>query len=56
LIKGNPCVHKDMYYRNLLIECMPNLRFLDDRPIFKFEKNKGSFTGSQYSSVNNSPR
>lgn len=37
-LKGNPVVRKIKHYRKTLLNAMPNLAYLDDRPVFELEK------------------
>lgn len=37
-LKGNPCVRMVSQYRKILTMNMPNLYYLDERPIFDFER------------------
>lgn len=37
-LKGNPCVRKISMYRKSLTAGMKNLHYLDDRPVFDYER------------------
>lgn len=37
-LKNNPCVRKISLYRKNLTMCMPNLLYLDERPVFDYER------------------
>ena len=37
-LKGNPCVRKIKHYRKNLLSTMPQLAYLDERPVFELER------------------
>lgn len=37
-LKGNPCVRMISQYRKNITIAMPNLHYLDERPIFEYER------------------
>jgi dynein assembly factor 1, axonemal len=37
-LKGNPVVSKIKSYRKTVIAALPNLTYLDDRPVFEVEQ------------------
>ena len=37
-LKGNPCVRKIKHYRKTMLSTMPQLAYLDERPVFELER------------------